>query len=429
MCTRHQLTQPKPSNNFTASSTVLALLVAMFTSLAGQLAQAQSFHLLHSFSGERDGANPYGGLLRDSAGNIYGTTIYGGSLDSQGCYGSGCGVAFKIDTAGRESVLYAFSGQASGDEPNAGLIRDSQGNLYGTTSFGGDGNCNSPAGCGMVFKVDAEGHQSVLYSFHGLDGARPLGALVRDAAGNLYGTTFQGGAANSGTVFKLDAGGNESVLYAFKGTTDGKWPLGALVLDLQGNLYGTTELGGDLSSCGTYGCGVVFKINASGGETVLYRFTGGVDGSESGGNLVRDSAGNLYGTTGFGGNLGCNVPYGCGVVFKVDANGVETVLHSFMGHTADGWNPIAGLVRDSSGNLYGTTYRGGAYGFGTVYKVDASGNESLLHSFSGGSDGSYPYAGVILDTAGNLYGAAVAGGKSGCSYQGSGCGVVFKIVP
>jgi uncharacterized repeat protein (TIGR03803 family) len=428
MCTSRQLTEPKASNNFAASNAVLLLLVVMLMNLQGLLAQAQSFQLLYSFSGGRDGANPYGGLLRDSAGNIYGTTLYGGPRDSKGCFESGCGVAFKIDALGRESVLYTFGGQASGDRPNAGLIRDGQGNLYGTTDVGGDMKCNSPSGCGTVFKIDASGQETVLYSFQGgQDGARPLGALVRDSAGSLYGTTWEGGAANNGTVFKLDAAGKETVLYAFKGTTDGKWPLGALVLDSHGNLYGTTELGGDLSGCGTGGCGVVFKINASGGETVLYRFTGGADGSESAGNLVRDSAGNLYGTTGLGGDLSCNAPYGCGVVFKVDANGVETVLHSFLGHTADGWNPIAGLVSDSSGNLYGTTYRGGAYGVGTVFKLDASGNESLLYSFTGGSDGSYPYAGVILDATGNLYGTAVSGGISQC--LGAGCGVVFKVVP
>lgn len=197
--------------------------------------------------------------------------------------------------------------------------------------------------------------------------------------------------------------------------------------DSQGNLYGTTELGGDMNGCGTLGCGVVFRVSPSGSQTVLYRFTGGTDGSQPAGGLVRDSAGNLYGTTGLGGDLSFEPPYGCGVIFKVSASGVETVLHNFTGEPTDGWNPIAGVVRDSTGNLYGTTYRGGTYGLGTVYKLDASAKESLLYSFDGESDGSYPNAGVILDAAGNLYGAASAGGTRDCS--GEGCGVVFKLVP
>jgi uncharacterized repeat protein (TIGR03803 family) len=428
--TSHQVRSGKYGSYFRARSGLLALVVALIAGHASHLAQAQSYQVLYSFGGLKDGANPYGGLVRDTAGNIYGTTIYGGRhRDLHACLESGCGVAFRLDTAGKETVLYSFDGDAGGTEPFAGLIRDSHGNLYGVTGFGGDPTCKEQAGCGAIFEIDAAGQGRALYNFKGgEDGARPMGALVRDSAGYLYGTTWQGGAANSGTVFKLDAAGNETVLYAFRGKADGGSPLGTLIRDSRGNLYGTTEFGGDLNgACGTMGCGVVFEIKAEGGETVLYRFTGGADGSQSSGSLVGDSVGNLYGTTGLGGDLSCNAPSGCGVVFKLDSAGVETVLHSFTGASTDGWNPIAGVVRDASGNLYGTTYRGGAHGYGTIFKLDAKGNESLLYSFGGGSDGGYPYAGLILDGAGNLYGAAAYNGESGCS--GEGCGVVFKLVP
>jgi uncharacterized repeat protein (TIGR03803 family) len=210
-------------------------------------------------------------------------------------------------------------------------------------------------------------------------------------------------------------------------TAQGRRPLCSATQPAQGNLYGTTELGGDLNSCGTFGCGVVFKKDSSGHETVLHRFTGGADGSESVGSLVEDAAGNLYGTTGFGCDLSCFAPWGCGVVFKLDSSGHETVLHSFQGQPFDGWNPIAGLVRDARGNFYGTTYRGGAYGFGTVFELDTTGKETVLYSFTGGSDGSFPAAGMIRDSSNNLYGTDVSGGSPGCG--GQGCGVVFKVTP
>ena len=277
--------------------------------------------------------------------------------------------------------------------------------------------------------VGSEPRETVLHHFHfGTDGAAPYGRLISDAAGNLYGTTqFRGiyggqcGAFGCGTVFKIDPSGKETVLHSFR-SKDGAWPLSGLIGDAQGNLYGTTELGGDLTGgCGTLGCGVVFKIDRSGHETVLYSFTGGADGSQSAGSLVRDAAGNMYGTTGLGGDLTCNAPSGCGVVFKIDSSGHETVLHSFQGQPSDGWDPIAGLVRDSAGNFYGTTYRGGTYGFGTVFKVDTTGKETVLYSFTGGSDGSAPYAGLIRDSSNNLYGTTVGGGQ--------GFGVVFKLTP
>ena len=419
------MTNPLQQSNRTSTRQLawqavgLTLAVTFACLVVTNSTQAQTLSVIHSFSGNIEGSAPYAPLVQDAAGNLYGTTFDGGTRGVTGC-ANDCGVAYALDSTGQETVLYSFA-KTPGGKSQGGLIRDSKGNLYGTTQIGGDLNCGGGAGCGMVFKLVATGTLTVLHTFGGPDGAHPLDALLRDAAGNLYGTTWEGGAVNRGTVFKIDTTGKETVLHSFR-SKDGAWPLSGLIGDAQGNLYGTTELGGDLTGgCGTLGCGVVFKIDRSGHETVLYSFTGGADGSQSAGSLVRDAAGNMYGTTGLGGDLTCNAPSGCGVVFKIDSSGHETVLHSFQGQPSDGWDPIAGLVRDSAGNFYGTTYRGGTYGFGTVFKVDTTGKETVLYSFTGGSDGSAPYAGLIRDSSNNLYGTTVGGGQ--------GFGVVFKLTP
>jgi uncharacterized repeat protein (TIGR03803 family) len=256
---------------------------------------------------------------------------------------------------------------------------------------------------------------STLHSFNGMNGANPYAGVIRDKAGNLYGTTNGGGAYGVGTVFKLDAAGKETVLHSFTGGADGAYPYASLILDEVGNLYGTTGLGGDLSCFGHggQGCGVVFKLDAStiSKETVLYSFTG-ADGISPYASLIRDDAGILYGTTCCGGS------YGAGVVFKLDGTGKETVLHGFTGD-ADGGTPFAGLIRDKAGNLYGTTFAGGAYGVGTVFKLNATGTETVLYSFNNVGDGAGPYAGLIRDAAGNLYGTTCCGGAYG--------GIVFKL--
>jgi uncharacterized repeat protein (TIGR03803 family) len=274
---------------------LLAAVLGVFISTASS-ARAQTYSVLYSFSGQPDGANPGAALVGDSAGNLYGTTDFGGAYH--------LGTVFKLDASGNERVLYSFKGTPDGQEPYAGLVRDPAGNLYGTTPFGG------AYGWGAVFKLDAAGNETVLHSFKGQGGFYPSGALVRDPAGNLYGTTVLGGALQHGTVFELDAAGSETVLHSFKGQ-EGVHPSGALVRDPAGNLYGTTLEGGDRS---------------------------------------------------------CNNPLGCGVVFKLDAAGNETVLHSFKG-TPDGAQPEAGLVRDPAGNLYGITWNGGLYDQGTVFKI------------------------------------------------------------
>jgi uncharacterized repeat protein (TIGR03803 family) len=253
-----------------------------------------------------------------------------------------------------------------------GLVRDVAGNLYGTAASGGilTGPCAANSGCGVVFKVDSSGHESVLYRFTGLgDGLQPTSTLVRDSVGNFYGTTGWFGndvcvVDGCGRVYKIDGAGKETVLYSFSGGADGGTPgPGALAVDSTGNVYGTTVGGGDLS-CGLtngLGCGVVFKIDPSGDEIVLYAFNGTDDGGIPQGGVVRDSKGTLYGTTSEGGTLGGPCPsVGCGVIFKI-ALGSETVLHSFQ--ETDGERPN-GDVLLRKGNLYGTTTTGGANGSG-----------------------------------------------------------------
>jgi uncharacterized repeat protein (TIGR03803 family) len=353
-------------------------------------------------------------------------------------------VVFKLDPSGTETPLYDFSGGADGANPHAGLIRDAVGNLYGTTSFGGNTSSSCPygsTGCGVVFKLDPSGTETVLHTFSGgTDGANPYAGLIRDAAGNLYGTTSFGGNTSSscpygstgcGVVFKLDPTGQHyRVLYPFSGGADGSAPEAGFVRDAAGNLYGTTGNGGSSCSVCIYGCGVVFKLVAAGNETVLSTFSGGADGSGPGPNrLIRDPSGNLYGTTSSGGNTSSSCPVGiyggCGVVFKLDPSGKETVLYTFSGG-ADGWESLGGLIRDRAGNLYGTTGFGGnfsgscnTYGCGMLFKLDPSGKETILHSLGGGTDGFFPEAG-LLQYKGSLYGTAEGGGN----YWS---GVVFKL--
>jgi len=336
------------------------------------------------------------GLFRDQAGNLYSTTHGGGDLSGNASCTAvfgfpGCGVVFKVDPTGKETVLYAFSGGADGSGGDSGLVQDWAGNLYGSTAFGGfDGDCptgEALPGCGVVFKVDATGKETVLHTFTGgADGFSPYGNLLLDAAGNLYGATVGGGDVSGycsdvggflgcGTVYKLDRTGKLTVLHTFSGA-DGAGPNGFLVPDNAGNLYGMTFFGGDLSGCSSLGCGVVFKLDRWGNETVLYSFTGGADGAEPYASVIRDAAGNLYGTTTLGGEFTdplC-IGVGCGVAFKLDPAGKETVLHTFTGG-ADGVNPSANLLLDEQGNLYGTAVGGGdlscspTYGCGVVFKI------------------------------------------------------------
>jgi uncharacterized repeat protein (TIGR03803 family) len=374
-----------------------------------QFAQAQTFSVLSSFTGSTDGGNPWAALIQDGAGNLYGTTEGGGS--------NGVGTVFKLDTSGTETVLYSFTAGTDGGLPLAGLIRDEAGSLYGTTFFGGVFAC----GCGTVFTLDPTGKETVLYSFTGypVDGADPYARVVRDRAGNLYGTASSGGAYGDGVVFKLDTTGKQTVLHTFTGGPDGGFPLGDLILDGAGNLYGTTFYGG--KGC-ALGCGVVFKLNKAGKFTLLHTFSGTPDGDGPHAGLLRDAAGNLYGTTSNGG------AHGWGTVFKLDKTSKETILYSFTGGADGGRTRGSGLVRDPAGNLYGTTFSGGGgtcqgygAGCGVVFMVSKSGKETVLHEFTG-ADGAQPRAGLLRDKAGNLYGTTTKGGANDS-------GVVFKIAP
>ena len=412
-----------------AASIALALVVLLQALLiTAQSAHAQTaftYEVLYTFAGQDDGGVPAAGLVLDSAGNLYGTTEVRGTSD--------WGVVFKLDTTGKETVLHSFTGGADGATPRAGLVLDSSGNLYGTALQGGP-PCG-PFTCGVVFKIDSTGNYRVLHGFTGADGENPEAGLLRDSAGNLYGTTSAGGFGH-GVVFKLDATTDkETLLYTFTGAADGAQPLAGLLPDSAGDLYGTTQTGGDFSTCTADGCGVVFKLDpTTGKETVLHTFTGGADGRYPQGDLIRDSAGSLYGITSAGG-APCILGQGCGVVFKLDpTSGQETVLYTFTGG-ADGGEPTkASLLMDDVGILYGTTALGGAsggcgaLGCGVVFRLDpTTGEENVLYAFTGGADGGQPTAGLIQDSAGNFYGTASTAGVSGNC--GIGCGVVFKLTP
>ncbi len=352
----------------------------------------------------------------------------------------GCGLALAMlvspGTARAQSkykVLYSFGAYyGDGSLPYAGLIADSAGNLYGTTWMG------DADSWGTVFKLTAKGKETLLYSFTGgSDGGQPYAGLLADSSGNLYGTTYTGGivycgygTAGCGTVFKVAPDGTETVLYSFcsKGNctdntqNDGTQPEAGLIADSAGNLYGTTPYGG--KGCYGLGCGTVFKLRPPAlgkkkwTETVLHTFTGGSDGAGPFAGVIVDSSGNLYGTTWRGGTNDD------GTVFKVAPDGTETVLYSFcsQANCTDGGVPFAGLHADSSGNLYGTTYSGGTNDDGTVFRLAPDGTETVLHSFAGGSDGAGPHAGLIGDSSGNLYGTTVNGGAE---YSGT----AFRVAP
>jgi uncharacterized repeat protein (TIGR03803 family) len=380
----------------------LHVMTFMVVLVLAALAQAQTFTTLYNFTGGSDGGYPYAPVLRDKAGNLYSTTYEGGA--------SGYGTVFKLDTADKETVLYSFKGGSDGANPVAGLTADPSGNLYGTTEGGGS------SGVGTVFRLSKSGKEKVLYSFTGgTDGCYPTGGLLRDTAGNFYGTASEcGGEGKFGSVFKLSKNGQFTVLHSFAGgEKDGAYPMFTTVLlDKVGNIYGVTEEGGSASS------GVVYKLSKTGKITVLYAFAGGTDGCDVFGIPVMDKQGNLYGTANACG------PYHVGMVWKVSQKGKETVLHNFAGGSSDGAEPVAGVIMDAKGNLYGDTYQGGSYNLGTVYKLDKQGTLTLLHTFNG-ADGSYLYAGLLRDAAGNLYSTTLYGGSGhGCN---NGCGTVWQI--
>ncbi len=424
---------------------VICTVLAITTPL--DAAAASEFKILYEFCTQQncaDGENPYSQLIRDRHGSIYGTTAGGGQYFA--------GTVFKLDTGGVETVLDNFcAGDCGrGSIPGPGLILDKKGQLYGTTEGGGHSDCATPNGCGTIFRLAPDGNEHALHRFRGYpDGAVPLGSLIVDSQGNFYGTTVSGGSGEvcapfggdigCGTVFELQPHGVETVLYKFcsvNGCADGYAPYAGLIADGSGNLYGTTSAGG------SRGGGTVFEI-ANGTESVLYNFCSQqscVDGADPRAGLVMDDGGNFYGTTAAGGNNTASCSNGCGTVFKLAPDGTETVLYSFCANAncSDGAVPMATLVVDGNGNLFGTTKGGGDFncGCGTVFEISPDGTETVLHAFRGaannnGGDGAFPYAGLTTDSRGNFYGTTASGGVAGGgnSCGDSGCGTVFKIKP
>jgi len=413
---------------------VVALVCALIVA-STESTFAQTFTLLYSFTGGTDGGTPYGGVIMDAAGNLYGTTYVGGS--------SGYGTVYMLPASGNEIVLHSFTGGPDGAYPKAGLTMDRAGNLYGTTVFGGHG-------FGTVFKLSRTGSNwilSTLYIFSGgTDGAEPFGGIIFGLDGAIYGTTDGGGTAGDGTLYKLVPPATfcktvvcywtETVLHSFTGGEDGMFPSAGLIQDSVGNLYGTTTYGGTPGSCSTFGCGTVFEYGAVGNYQVLYRFPpSGESGLWPYDGLLLDASGNLYGTANEGGDSQCvsdqGQYYSCGVIFKLDTSGNEMVLYAFTGpENGDGAFPYGALVRDSEGNFYVTTYQGGIaggcgteWGCGTVFELDGSGSPHVLYAFPiAGQNGILPEATLLRDANGNLYGTADFGGINNS-------GTIFKLTP
>lgn len=392
---------------------------------------ASGLKVLHAFglNGGGGGSSLYGSLIQDAAGNLYGTAEFGGK------YGSGVVYRLSPQASGKwtETVLHSFrGGKNDGATPHDALVMDAAGNLYGTTTAGGSGKCNT--GCGIVFELSptASGpwNETVLHLFaSGTDGANPYSGVIFDGAGNLYGTTVGGGIYGFGILYKLSPAGSgswtESVLYSFGGVFFGGAPWAAPVFDNAGNLYGTTYKGGEAL------LGTVYELSpqpdGSWKESVLHSFHGASDGTDLFEGLILDAAGNLYGAAESGGFANC------GVAFKLsrDASGTwtERILHTFLGIAAqDGANPNA-LIFDGKGNLYGTTVGGGTDNPGTIFRMTPTSSgewtETVLYNFTAGNDGAYPSVPLIMDKAGNLLGTTLWGGPAGSTTGG----VAFEFVP
>jgi uncharacterized repeat protein (TIGR03803 family) len=358
---------------------------------------AGTFTNVYSFGGGvADGAIPEGTLIQANDGNLYGMTSAGGS--------SGQGTVFKIAPNGTVTILYSFAaGATDGANPLGSLIQASDGNLYGMTSAGG------PSNAGTVFKMTPNGTETVLHSFTITDGDEPRGDLIQASDGNFYGITPGGGMNGHGTVFKMTPDGTTTAIHSFNGNSDGSSPTGSLIQANDGNLYGTSVGGG------THGQGIVFKMSLDGTETVLHSFVGGpTEGCYPRGSLIQASDGNLYGMT----NGGCTV--GLSAVFKMALNGTETILHQFGG-PGDGIGAAGYLIQANDGNFYGMTVGGGANHNGTVFQMTPDGTETVLHSFTGGTDGYEPYGSLVQASNGIIYGMTAG------EQAAPGLGNVFQI--
>jgi uncharacterized repeat protein (TIGR03803 family) len=341
----------------------------------------------------------------------------------------GCGVVFELSpqsSGWKQTLLHVFTGPPDGEAPfYAALARDTPGNLYGTTISGGFLNSSSCVifwgkrnlGCGTVFKVNSRGKYHIVYRFKGEpDGYGPYG-VVEDGHGNLYGTTEYGGTYNEGTIFEINSRGKETVLYSFQGGADGAAPITTVVRDAGGNLFGTTQA--PPYTCYNYGsCGTVFKLDTNRHLTVLYTFT--LTASGGGPNqVIRDpSSGTLYGTAWNGGTY-----YRVGSIWRLTKAGAFTELYAFTGYS-DGKRPYGAVLLDRKGNLYGTASGGGAYNAGTIWKLNKRGKFSVLYAFLNGSSSlTNPNANLVLDPSGALYGPLEYGGAC------SSCGGIFELIP
>jgi uncharacterized repeat protein (TIGR03803 family) len=349
---------------------------------------------------------------------------------------------FAITPDGKERIVYRFKPPA-GINPGSALIHVGD-KLYGVTSGGGTGHCGAGplAGCGTVFELSISGRERTIYSFKGSlknDGEQPGSGLLY-VRGKFYGTTWGGGKdVYLGTVFEVDMSGRERILHTFTGGKDGQWPSASLI-DVNGTFYGTTSQGGGAKWChpniGAEGCGTIFSITRSGAQRVIYRFKGDRDGAQPVDALV-ELHGQLYGTTYFGG-ITTYCPGGCGTVFEVDpSSGSEHIIYRFPG-SASGFQPTSSLLAHHD-KLYGTTLLGGTNGIsgpcsisglggcGTIYEVSTSGKERVLHDFQGPPDGDRPAGPRLLEVNGTLYGTTPQGGPH-CRPE-LGCGTVFAITP
>ena len=391
--------------------------------------------VIHTFIGGAEGTSPYDGVISDAAGNLYGTTWAGGDLTGFSA-GEGYGTVFMVDASGNLLTLHTFAGPPTdGAGPSGPLTRDAAGNLYGTTSSGGNGA--DPAGYGTVFKLDAAGNETVLHHFTGGEGGfEPAGGVLRDSNGNLYGVTASGGLPcpnpdGCGTVFRLEPDGTFTTLHRFAADgAEGTRPSSGLIADAAGNLYGVTSgwpFGGNGRDNGR---GIVFRIDSAGVFTMLYDFATDSVAAHPMGPLMRDDAGNLYGVTATGGDEDG------GTIFKLDPEGEISILHEFGRTDPTGWwivsddpggtFPLAGLVGDPAGIVYGTTRSGGNPHRGIVYRFDLQSRVlDVLLTFTNEQGGSVE-APLLRDSTGVLYGTTPGGGDLACNPPG-GCGTVFRL--
>jgi len=392
--------------------------MACLTLASATLVGAQTLQTLVSFNGT-NGAWPVASLTLGNNGNFYGTTASGGNINLNN--GNGCGTVFQITTNGALTTLFSFNG-ANGEGPFASLTLGNDGNFYGTTYGGGNINLNNGNGYGTVFRVTTNGALTTLFSFSSTDGQNPVAALTFGNDGNLYGTTQIGGRGY-GTVFQITTSGTLNKLDSFLGFNEENYPCAALTLGNDGNFYGTTAEGGNGWGDDNPGDGIVFQMTTNGTLTTLNWFNG-TDGDFPAAALTLGNDGNFYGTTEYGGG-------GYGTVFKMTPHGMLTTLTLLSATLTNGANPEAALMLGSDGNFYGTTFYGGiansanTFGCGTVFRVTTNGALTTLFSFNG-TNGAGPAA-LTLGNDGNFYGTTDGGGNINLN-NGGGYGTVFRLL-